>query len=193
MSVDHPTFDVEHHMTVRLRSGRPCIDFVHTGADYSMDFEAFTTAADVELWLPAIVGIRTPLIARAGDVPKVIALRTAIRACVVAVVDGKPPSAAAVVAVNTAASQPTIVPRLIIGGVSATEPASVTQVLSALARDAIDLLSSPYAERIRECASEHCGLFFVDTSRPNQRRWCSMELCGNRAKVRDFRDRKRGE
>jgi predicted RNA-binding Zn ribbon-like protein len=56
--------------------------------------------------------------------------------------------------------------------------------VSAIARDAIDLVAGPHAERIRECAADDCSLIFVDLSRPGQRRWCSMERCGNRAKQR---------
>jgi predicted RNA-binding Zn ribbon-like protein len=40
------------------------------------------------------------------------------------------------------------------------------------------------AGRIRQCAAHNCYLTFLDTSRPDSRRWCSMERCGNRAKVR---------
>ena len=32
-------------------------------------------------------------------------------------------------------------------------------------------------------------LLFVDQSRPGSRRWCSMQRCGNLAKVRSYRDR----
>jgi hypothetical protein len=34
---------------------------------------------------------------------------------------------------------------------------------------------------------------FEDTSRGGRRRWCDMQSCGNRAKVRRFRSRKRAE
>ncbi|GGO86054.1 hypothetical protein GCM10012280_21260 [Wenjunlia tyrosinilytica] len=37
--------------------------------------------------------------------------------------------------------------------------------------------------RIRECANGHCILHFFDTSQNGRRRWCSMAVCGNRAKV----------
>ncbi|UQX01183.1 CGNR zinc finger domain-containing protein [Streptomyces sp. RerS4] len=50
------------------------------------------------------------------------------------------------------------------------------------ARDYLELLSgSP--DRIRKCASESCVLHFHDTSRNGTRRWCSMAVCGNRAKA----------
>lgn len=59
--------------------------------------------------------------------------------------------------------------------------------LSVLARDAIDLFGGPLARRVRVCAAEDCGLLFVDASRPGRRRWCSMQRCGNLAKVRKHR------
>jgi predicted RNA-binding Zn ribbon-like protein len=49
------------------------------------------------------------------------------------------------------------------------------------------------ADRVRRCAGNDCLLTFVDTSRPGRRRWCSMERCGNRAKVRAFRNRQQKE
>ncbi|MFF8602552.1 CGNR zinc finger domain-containing protein [Streptomyces sp. NPDC015232] len=50
------------------------------------------------------------------------------------------------------------------------------------ARDYLDLLRTR-PDRIRACAHEACILHFFDTSRNGTRRWCSMTLCGNRAKA----------
>ncbi|HEX5298686.1 MAG TPA: CGNR zinc finger domain-containing protein [Streptosporangiaceae bacterium] len=69
-------------------------------------------------------------------------------------------------------------------------PVRVTQALSTLAREMIELLSGPFSGRIRECASGDCPLVFVDTSRPGARRWCAMERCGNRHKLRALRARR---
>jgi len=41
--------------------------------------------------------------------------------------------------------------------------------------------------RYRACANEACRFTFYDDSKPGTRRWCSMELCGGRAKARAFR------
>jgi len=38
-------------------------------------------------------------------------------------------------------------------------------------------------ERLKACENRACILYFYDTSRNRQRRWCSMETCGNRVKV----------
>ena len=41
--------------------------------------------------------------------------------------------------------------------------------------------------RYRACANESCRFVFYDDSKPGTRRWCSMELCGGRAKAKAFR------
>jgi predicted RNA-binding Zn ribbon-like protein len=37
--------------------------------------------------------------------------------------------------------------------------------------------------RVRKCANPTCPILFYDDSRTGRRRWCSMAVCGNRAKV----------
>ena len=41
----------------------------------------------------------------------------------------------------------------------------------------------------KACRSETCRWAFVDRSRNQSRQWCSMSVCGNRAKARAFRER----
>lgn len=45
--------------------------------------------------------------------------------------------------------------------------------------------------RLRTCDGPGCDFRFVDTSRNNRRRWCSMAICGNRAKVSAHRLRQK--
>jgi len=52
-----------------------------------------------------------------------------------------------------------------------------------------DLLSNLPADRLRQCRG--CILHFYDTSKKGTRQWCSMNICGNRAKVAAFAERKR--
>ena len=61
-----------------------------------------------------------------------------------------------------------------------------TMVLSIM-----DLLQSGDLPRLRECRA--CTHLFIDRGRGPGRRWCSMSRCGNRAKARSFRDRRRVE
>jgi predicted RNA-binding Zn ribbon-like protein len=43
--------------------------------------------------------------------------------------------------------------------------------------------------RLKICAAPDCRWAFYDTSRSGAGRWCSMEVCGNRAKTRAYRRR----
>lgn len=67
-------------------------------------------------------------------------------------------------------------------------PVTGDQILGAAARDAIELIGQS-VDRLRECHADDCSLLFVDTSRPGSRRWCSMQRCGNRNKVKSYRNR----
>lgn len=46
-------------------------------------------------------------------------------------------------------------------------------------------------DRVRRCASPECVLHFLDTSKNGTRRWCSMAVCGNRAKAARHQARRR--
>lgn len=45
--------------------------------------------------------------------------------------------------------------------------------------------------RLRECSAPDCTTVFFDRSRNRTAKWCSMAACGNRSKVRRFRERER--
>jgi len=45
--------------------------------------------------------------------------------------------------------------------------------------------------QIKACQGRACTLLFADHTRGHARRWCSMSVCGNRAKVLAHRDRKK--
>jgi predicted RNA-binding Zn ribbon-like protein len=52
-----------------------------------------------------------------------------------------------------------------------------------------ELLATANRDRVRKC--NRCVLLFQDTSKKGTRRWCSMQLCGNRFKVAAYAARKR--
>ena len=54
-------------------------------------------------------------------------------------------------------------------------------LLAPLAHSAATLFATGDQKRVRKCAN--CVLHFHDTSKKGTRRWCSMQLCGNRFKV----------
>lgn len=61
------------------------------------------------------------------------------------------------------------------------------QPLWKIVRSAGELLFSGQRDRIRECASEDCQRIFLDTTRNRSRQYCSTGGCGNRERVRKFR------
>ena len=58
-----------------------------------------------------------------------------------------------------------------------------------LAQAAAMLFANANHDRVRKC--DQCVLHFVDTSKKGTRRWCSMQLCGNRQKVAAYAGRRR--
>ena len=68
---------------------------------------------------------------------------------------------------------------------STTDP--LERVLQEIIRSGVNLLTSEALTRVRQCSGEACSWLFVDSSRNGRRRWCEMQACGNRAKVRRFR------
>lgn len=70
---------------------------------------------------------------------------------------------------------------------------TLDRVLWPVARSAVELLIGAELERVRECPGlGDCGWLFLDTSKNGSRRWCSMEGCGSRAKMRRQYARRRG-
>jgi predicted RNA-binding Zn ribbon-like protein len=73
----------------------------------------------------------------------------------------------------------------------AAETSGVDRLLWPIVLAAAELLTSDLRTRVRECAAHGCGWLFLDTSRGQRRRWCTMASCGNRAKARRFYERTR--
>jgi predicted RNA-binding Zn ribbon-like protein len=69
------------------------------------------------------------------------------------------------------------------------EPRKPADLWAPFVNAAAELLSESNATRIRRC--EGCVVHFFDTSKKGSRRWCSMNICGNKVKVAAYRRRKR--
>ncbi|MFS2222585.1 CGNR zinc finger domain-containing protein [Pantoea sp. B65] len=65
------------------------------------------------------------------------------------------------------------------------------QRLAPVAEQAASLLAEHNFALVRECEHPECSLWFYDRTKAHRRRWCSMALCGNRAKVSRFRQQKK--
>ena len=58
------------------------------------------------------------------------------------------------------------------------------RITAPLAAAGMELFLSEEADQVKQCADRGCGWLFLDTSKNHSRRWCSMDLCGSRDKMR---------
>ncbi|HEY0260569.1 MAG TPA: CGNR zinc finger domain-containing protein [Lacisediminihabitans sp.] len=173
-------------------TGAGCLDFAYTGGmGDDPDGELFATPDDLRAWLAARFD-RVDASASDRDLVDARSLRAAIAAVARTLSSGLLPAADDVDTINLFAATPDIPPSL-SGGARRAGRSSVRvgQTLSEIARDAVRLFGED-AGRLRTCAADDCGLVFYDESRSNNRRWCSMQRCGNRSKVRAHRARTSG-
>lgn len=165
--------------------------FFDAGAD-SLDFASAPEpvhARDLGEWLSARYGRLDPAEATERDLADALLLRAAIDRLAIAAADRIAADPDDVDTVNLYGATPDIPPALGGGRRQAGAGRIRTgQALSTVARDAITILSIE-PERIRRCDAEDCRRVFRDESRTLNRRWCSMQRCGNRAKVRAHRAR----
>jgi predicted RNA-binding Zn ribbon-like protein len=67
-------------------------------------------------------------------------------------------------------------------------------LLRPIALSSAELVTGTRARKIRQCQDDRgCGWLFVDESRLQNRRWCSMGDCGNLAKAHRHRERIRAD
>jgi predicted RNA-binding Zn ribbon-like protein len=62
-------------------------------------------------------------------------------------------------------------------------------LLLPIAHAIANFVTSEDLSRVKACEKSPCTLFFLDRTRGQARRWCSMTLCGNRAKQALYRSR----
>ena len=164
--------------------------FVNT-LDREPGIELFEGPADVKRWL-----VHHELVARSTTVGepefrRAMELREAFRAVMLAN-NGAPVDQTAIDALDTAAREAELTVRWDASGDAELVPAR-----SGLEGAFGKLLAIAYRarvdgtwERLKACPDEHCGWVFYDRSRNRSSTWCSMEVCGNRAKARAFRERR---
>jgi len=181
--------------TFEVATGALCLDFVYTGGSGERSYwESLHEPTDLARWfqqsrLAVIAPIPVGLTLSGDDLAAAHDLRETLWRVVNDLADVRALDPTDAATLNTWARMPDL-PLIFNNGRAAwAEPAAGSQLLSALARDAIALVTSRLRGRVRRCAAEDCALLFVDTSRPGARRWCAMTRCGNRTKARTRTDR----
>jgi predicted RNA-binding Zn ribbon-like protein len=174
--------------------GRVALSFVGTVGDRgSRATERVGTPRALAAWLVAAGLLAEPVTPSPAQLRRAWTLREAIARTVRALVTGAVPGDPDVEFINGVARR--WAPRLSLDPRTLTiVHATRTPVETALGRiavDAIELLGDPgERSRLRACGLDSCGAIFLTPAGRRERRWCSMERCGNRAKVTSFRTRR---
>lgn len=79
-------------------------------------------------------------------------------------------------------------------GKATLEPAAdgANGAIAALLAIVHDSMLAGTWSRLKVCPADHCEAAFYDTSRNRSATWCSMAVCGNRAKVSSYQRRRKG-
>ena len=175
--------------------GQPLfVEFVNTLHWYEgAPIELIGTESDFAAWL---LEHGLPATNLAGCLPEILRLREHVRGLTEALASRRAIPKADMAALQAALSAPTGSLRLLDADGSqprlslATDAADIALFSFRVALSLAVFLRSPHLKRLKLCANPGCGFAFVDTSINATRRWCFMRYCGNRLKVRAFRDRK---
>ena len=134
--------------------------------------------------------------AAARALKKAVALREALYRIFTGLAGGRAPGAADLEVLNGSLPDALVRLRLAAGAEGVAwawqgDRQALDRLLWPVARDAAVFLTSTDVSRLRSCANPHCRWVFYDGTRSGTRRWCTMAVCGNRAKLRRFRQRLR--
>jgi predicted RNA-binding Zn ribbon-like protein len=161
----------------------PRYDVPKAAPDALRDVQLFINSVDLHNeaeWLPEWLDER----GLGGDYERARELREALRSLVLAN-NGVPPDRAAVDVVNRALASVVLAVdssgQLVLGGAGDAIDRVVRAVVAAM-------LDGSW-ERLKACPN--CHWSFYDYSPNRSATWCSMQLCGNRKKTREYRRRRR--
>lgn len=187
-------------------ANRPILDFLNTRpvlADGPT--ELLPDAHALERWLIAsgmVTSSRMKSLLRswrnspdaAAFLKELIAFREKFRSAVIRIESGSMPSDSFLAEVNSLLLQyprHTSISRQNgkIRRETLFEPRKPSDFWAPIIEATADFLSQTEPSRLRKC--ESCVVHFFDTSKKGSRRWCSMNICGNKLKVAAYQRRKR--
>lgn len=168
--------------------------FVNTldSEDGLRQVETLNRPADLERWLRDRGLLERGSNIGAPELRRALEVRRALRALLLANTGGAL-DPGAVEMLNRAGRRAQQSVRFAADGSAELAPATggldgaIARLLGAVARSMAD----GSWERLKACPNPDCEWAFYDRSRNRSSRWCKMSECGNRAKARAFRERKR--
>jgi predicted RNA-binding Zn ribbon-like protein len=127
-----------------------------------------------------------------GDRRRVIELREALRALLLAN-SGEPLDRSAIETLNRTAEDARLKVRFERDGDSALSPTGggIDAALGSILAVVFRSMAEGTWPRLKACQADACQWAFYDHSRNRSGTWCSMAVCGNRAKARAYRRRRK--
>ncbi|MBV8300750.1 MAG: CGNR zinc finger domain-containing protein [Candidatus Dormibacteraeota bacterium] len=136
-------------------------------------------------------GVRVTSALGDADRERLIELREALRD-LLETHTGKAAAPGARTSVNRAlAAVPLTVELREDGGVLAPASSGVDGLVARLSAAVVEATITGTWSRLKVCAADTCRFAFYDRSKNGSRAWCSMQVCGSRAKARSYRERRR--
>lgn len=181
--------------------GHPVLDFLNTGGGdtKARDVERLEAFSDVLTWAAAasvIDATEYTALARLADASPRTGLhclqemriqRESVYNFVTAAIEQKPPAELDLLQIESSARAAISHARLVPGPAHHSKwQVDFSDAQLSLVKFRLDLATSalvtdPAMCHVRQC--ETCSWLFLDPSATKRRRWCSMAVCGNRAKA----------
>ncbi|HEX6460003.1 MAG TPA: CGNR zinc finger domain-containing protein [Thermoleophilaceae bacterium] len=168
-------------------------EFVNTNELDEADGETLRDPAALSEWLRERDLLPADATVTGDDLESALTVREAIRSLLLAN-NGAPLDPAAVAKLNTAAERSRLRVSFSPSGKAELVPdeADVPGALSRILAVAYTSMADETWQRLKACRLDDCQWAFFDQSKNRSRTWCSMKVCGNRAKARAYRERQRG-
>ena len=185
--------------TVRLLGNSLSLDFANS-VDWSVDGEpvrdeVLKTPADLRRW-GLRLGLGESKKPDDDEFARALELRAALHRAFVAIAHGgrpRPQHLSTIAEHQAEATASARIEQAPDGSYRLTWPRTdPRRTRFAVVIDAVALLADPErVKRLRHCPGHDCGWVFLDLS--GRRRWCSMDTCGSRAKMRRLYERQKRE
>ncbi len=164
------------------------IDFVNT-AGFGPDREDLPTPAALVAWLDG-QGLAPGARATRDEWEDARAVREALRDLLSAHNEVEADVARAAAILDAAARRAGLGVRFADGGARLESAAGgVPGAVGRILAEVSAAMAEGTWKRLKACRADDCRWAFLDTAKNRSRAWCSMQSCGNRAKVQAYRAR----
>jgi predicted RNA-binding Zn ribbon-like protein len=182
---------MNEELTVTPPGAQLIEDFINTNELDETDGEKLQDSEALSEWLSGRELLPAGARVSDDDLARAIRVREALRSLLLAN-NGGPLDPDAVTTLNQAADESHLRVSFSPHGADLVpDQADVPGALARILAVAYTAMADESWERLKACRLDDCQWAFYDQSKNRSRTWCSMKVCGNRAKARAYRERQR--